>query len=55
MPGGLEMDRLPDHYFQAVGSGTGAIWMGDVERFRVTGDSDSHPRLQLRRISFGRW
>ena len=44
-----EMGRLPDHYFQAVGSGTGAIGVWEMsERFIRDGRFGSeHPRLHL--------
>jgi len=41
--------RLPDHYFQAVGSGTGAVGVWEMsERFvRAGGYGESLPRLHL--------
>jgi len=44
-----EMDRLPDHYFQAVGSGAGAIGVWEMsERFIRDGRFGlKHPRLHL--------
>jgi cysteate synthase len=42
-----EMGRLPDHYFQAVGSGAGAIAVHEAARRIARGTGEALPRLTL--------